>query len=254
MPNKKYPITTGQALRRLSILGYTIDDLPIKKAIQYMNDCLSGKNNVPDRFDKVHDSNVFNEMMLAGWIRYFTDENKNANKVSKKWGEIIDYTFYDGEYDHNHYTKKYIEIFKNIPKGPRLIDFLTFYQVVLLANSLDKNIEPIFFKYILNHNVGIYYIYGGKITKTPDLFKSKETNSYLGAIELLTKYNSPKSKGQLNFVKQWLEKEKEQNGWDLGKDSKDSINLPLSDSWKSDENRIKDCTYRIEKLLKSIVI
>ena len=66
MPLKNKPITTGQALRRLSNLGFTIDDLPVKKAVHYMNNCLSGKNNVPDKFDKVHDSDVFNEMMLAG--------------------------------------------------------------------------------------------------------------------------------------------------------------------------------------------
>jgi len=38
------------------------------------------------------------------------------------------------------------------------------------------------------------------------------------------------------------------NEWDMGKESKDGINFPLSDSWKSDKDRIKDCTYRINKL------
>ncbi|MCL2194222.1 MAG: hypothetical protein FWB78_12610, partial [Treponema sp.] len=38
-PNKTH-ITTEQALRRLSILGYTIDDECIAKAVGYMNDCL----------------------------------------------------------------------------------------------------------------------------------------------------------------------------------------------------------------------
>jgi hypothetical protein len=35
---KKHPITTEQALRRLQVLGYTIDDVCIQKAVQYMHD------------------------------------------------------------------------------------------------------------------------------------------------------------------------------------------------------------------------
>jgi hypothetical protein len=252
VPVKNKPITTGQALRRLAILGLTIDDLPIKKAVQYMNNCLAGKNNVPDNFDKVHDSDVFNEMMLAGWIKYFTNENKLANNAAKKWGEIVNHTFYNGKYEYDNYVKKYTEIFKNKPKGPRLTDFLTFYQVVLLANTLDKTIEEKYFHYVLTHNVGIYYVYGDEIIKPPKIFKSKETNGYFCAIELLARYNNPECKTMLKFVKQWLKKERSINGWDLGKESKDGINFPLSDSWRTDENRIKDCTYRINKILEKI--
>jgi len=39
MPMKNKPITTEQALRRLAVLGFSIDDLPIKKAFHYMNNC-----------------------------------------------------------------------------------------------------------------------------------------------------------------------------------------------------------------------
>ena len=253
MPLKNKPITTGQALRRLASLGFSINDLPIKKAVHYMNTCLSGKNNVPDRFDKVHDPSVFNEMMLAGWIKYFTEENKLANNVAKKWSEIINYAFYNGNYDHNLYIKKYSEIYKNKPKGPRLIDFLTFYQVILLVNILDKNVELKYFKYVLENDTGIYYIYGNKINKTPQIFSSKETSSYLNAIELLAKYDNLECKNQLQFAKKWLKANMTKNNeWDMGNKSKDGINFPLSDSWRTDDVRIKDCTYRINKLLEKL--
>ena len=253
MPLKNKPITTEQALRRLASLGFSINDLPIKKAVHYMNTCLSGKINVPDRFDKVHDSSVFNEMMLAGWIKYFTEENKLVNNVAKKWSEIINYAFYNGNYDHNLYIKKYSEIYKNKPKGPRLIDFLTFYQVILLVNILDKNVELKYFKYVLDNDTGIYYIYGNKINKTPQIFSSKETNSYLNAIELLSKYDNLECKNQLQFAKKWLKANMTKNNeWDMGNKSKDGINFPLSDSWRTDDVRIKDCTYRINKLLEKL--
>jgi hypothetical protein len=254
MPLKNKPITTGQALRRLAVLGYTINDLPIKKAVHYMNTCLSGKNNVPDKFDKVHDSSVFNEMMLAGWIKYFTDENNLANNIAKKWGEIINYAFYNEKYDHNLYIKKYSEIFNNKPKGPRLIDFLTFYQIILLANTLDKNIEPLFFEYVINYPSGIYYFgYNKPVTTLPEVFQSKKTSDYLRMIELLTSYKNKKCREKLLFIKNWLESNKTKNNeWDLGKNSKDNILFPLSDSWKKDEDRIKDCTFMINKIIKKL--
>jgi hypothetical protein len=253
VPVKNKPITTGQALRRLAVLGFSIDDLPIKRAVDYMNNCLSGKNNVPDKFDKVHDSIVFNEMMLASWIKYFTEENKPANYVAKKWSEIVNYAFYNGKYDHGLYVKKYIETFNNKPKGSRLIDFCTFYQIPLLANTLDKNIEPKFFKYVLEYDCGIFYVYNNKLTDVPKIFQSKAASNYLHAIELLAKYDNPECKRQLKYVVKWLKENMTKNSeWDMGKESKDGINFPLSDSWKTEENRIKDCTYRITRLLEKL--
>jgi len=40
--------------------------------------------------------------------------------------------------------------------------------------------------------------------------------------------------------------------WDLGKISKDNILFPLSDSWKKDEDRIKDCTFTINKIMEKL--
>ena len=58
-------ITTEQAVRRLELLGYTIEDECIQKAVQYMCDCLVGKKTIPDRVEKVHDWNVFVSSFLG---------------------------------------------------------------------------------------------------------------------------------------------------------------------------------------------
>ena len=76
-PNKT-PITTEQALRRLSILRYTIDDECIIKAVGYINDCLSGKERIPDRREKVHNWDIFTDLMLATWIRRFTKGDRKS--------------------------------------------------------------------------------------------------------------------------------------------------------------------------------
>ncbi|MDR2941219.1 MAG: hypothetical protein LBV17_01315 [Treponema sp.] len=61
-PSSKRPMTTEQALRRLEILGFTIDDITIQKALKYLNNCLTGKENIPDRVEKKHDWNIFTDI------------------------------------------------------------------------------------------------------------------------------------------------------------------------------------------------
>ena len=254
-PSPNQPMTTEQALRRLEILGFTINDNPIKKAVKYMNDCLIGKNRIPDREEKTHNWEVFTSLMLSTRIKIFTDEYKTANNVAKKWSEIINHSFAKNKYDYNIYVKYYMDIFglKLNPKAGRLVDFVNFYPVSLLTNLLDKKIEPYYYKHILEHDFGIYYIYDKKLIETPKVFQSKNTSRYLSAIELLSKYKNPECKKQLKYIVKWLnENMQTDNKWDMGKESKDNINFPLSDSWKTEENRIKDCTYRIIKLLDNI--
>jgi hypothetical protein len=161
----------------------------------------------------------------------------------------------NNSYDHNIYVSKYENIFgiKLNPKAGRLVDFVHFYPVSLLTNALDKKIESKYFKYVLEHDCGIYYIYDKKIIDVPNTFQSKMTSNYLRAVELLAKYDNPDCKKQLKFVIKWLkENMAKDNEWDMGKVSKDDINFPLSDSWRAEENRINDCTYRINKLLEKI--
>lgn len=46
-PNKKHPLTTEQALRRQKVLGFTINDTPIRKAVDCMTSCLAIYANFP---------------------------------------------------------------------------------------------------------------------------------------------------------------------------------------------------------------
>lgn len=253
-PSPGQPMTTEQALRRLYVLGFSIDDKPIKKTITYLHNCLNGKLTIPDRREKLHDWDIFTDLMLSTWIKKFIPEDKLAKKIQGKWTTIINSAFDSGEYDNNKYISTYENIFGIKPKGGRLVDFVSFYQISLLTNCLDKNIEPKYFKYILEHDPGIYYIYGKKIIMVPKVFQSKYTSYYMGAIEMLAEYNNPECKKQLNFIVKWLNHNKnKENKWDMGKEAKDGIYFPLSDSWRKEEDRIKDCTYRIEKIIDNIV-
>lgn len=247
------PHTTESALRRLKILGYTIEDEPIQKAVEYMLACMKGQKAIPDRREKTHNWNIFTEMVLATWIREFTGSEETANQVALKWTGILSEAFASGKYDHDAYRMAYSKRFAEKPRGDRFMDFVSFYPVSLLSNTLDPKTERAFLDYVLNHPEGIYYIYDGPIgvkgaKSLPAVFASKQTSQYLGAIELLTRYRC--SKDKLQFVVPWLKNNRNKNGkWDLGPSANDKVYFPLSDDWRKAETREDDCTYRVQRLL-----
>ncbi len=245
------PITTEQALRRLERLGYTIEDECIKKAVNYMNDCLIGKNDIPDRKEKLNNWDIFTSMILAAWIRRFTRDNSNANEVAKQWSEIVSAAFISGTYNHELYVNAYTDIFGVKPNGGRFLDFVSFYQISLISDCLNETTEKAVIDYVINKEDGIYYIYGDKISVLPRTFESKEASRYIAAIELLSEYKCAKYK--LNYVIDWLNDNKNENGkWDMGKVTNDKIYFPLSDDWRKQENRENDCTERITSLIKKL--
>lgn len=255
-PSKKYPLSTELALRRLHILGYTIEDEPIQKTVSYMSMCLSGDKQMPDRRDKIHDWGIFTDLMLSTWIRKFTKNNTYANAIADKWANVISSAFSEGEYNHSKYVNEYKNTFEIKPKGDRFIDFVSFYQVSLVADKFTEKTESMVFDYILSHENGIYYVYDRPIRNAilsvlPECFTSKKASRYLAAIEILSAYRRNKSK--LNFVIDWIENNRNENGiWDMGSKVNDKVYFPLSDDWKIISNREADCTYRIQNLLKML--
>jgi hypothetical protein len=259
---RKIEINTEQALRRLYILGYTNNDLSIKKAIKYMHNCLNKNIKYPDRPEGSVEENYKNfyiavDLMLATWIKLFTNDDKLANDTIKKWAYIINASFENNMYDNNKYLSAYEKIFgKKYKHGGfdnSAAGIVNFYFVSSLANELDKNSEPIFFKHILENERGIYYIYHENLKILPDDFQTKKASGFISAMELLSKYNNENCKKQLYYVKAWLVKNSiNKIEWDMGKEAKDNINFPLSDSWKKNEDRINDCTYRIRRLIEKI--
>ena len=247
---KAHRITTEQALRRLEILGFSIEDACIQRAVGYLDDCLTGRKNIPDREEKSCDWKVFRDLMLACWIKRFTDENNAANKVASSWANVITAAFSSGKYSQKAYTEAYFKVFGKIPRGGRLLDFVNFYQLSLLRGALDETTESLMIDYVLAHKEGIYYIYESCVSMPPEKFQGRICSRYLSAVELLCRYQ--KSAHKLAFVADRLEEHRLENGaWDLGADTKDGVYFPLSDRWDT-ASRISDCTFRIEKIIQSI--
>lgn len=249
--NKRYPLTTEQALRRLKILGFTIKDAPIRKVVDCMTACLRGERKIDDYSEKLHDWQLFTKLMLSAWVRIFEPDNEIALSFTNQRANVISKAFESGTYNDTAYTEAYISEFHSKPKGSRERDFVDFYHLNLLKGVLSPDIENSMLDYVISKPDGIYYIYDKPITELPTVFKSKETSRYLEAIEILSEYKL--SKDKLGFVIDWLKDNKDENGqWDLGAQAKDNLHFPLSDSWRKSSDRIKNCTYRIKKIISNI--
>jgi len=250
-PVKLQPITTEQAIRRLKILGLTENDEPIQRTIKYLERCLNGEIEIPDRREKFRDWAVFTSLMFAAWLKIFSPQNQMALHIAEKWAVIIENAFCNHVYNRGNYIEAFTETFGIKPHNGRTTDFVSFYQVSILQGMLEPETEKKVIDYIINQDTGIYYIYDYKIASLPKVFASKQTSRYLSAIELLSGYDY--SKERLSFVADWINENRDNNGyWDLGAAVKDGVNFPLSDSWRNIQNRRNDCTIRIERLLENL--
>ncbi len=229
----------------------TKNDEPIARALAYLEYNLLQPH--PTVFhEKKHDSKTYGDLMLAAWIRLFDPNNNTALSVAKKWAKVITCAFQSGEYSHAEYVAAYESEFTKLnPKAGCLADFVVFYQLALLPDLLSREIESSMFDYVLVHPRGIVYIYNNRLDTPPEQFASRKANVYLAAMELLSDYSiSPK---KLGFVVDWLKSQRDENGlWDMGSDVKDGIHFPLSDSWRKIEDRKRDCTSRVIRLLDKL--
>lgn len=211
-PNGKSPLMTEQALRRLKVLGFTIEDEPIRRIVNCMVSCLKGERTIDNYREKGYDWDLFSQ---------------------------------------EAYSKAFAQEFARNQANLKEIGFTIFYPMNLLQGVLTEETERRMLDYVLASPGGIYYIYAKPLNQLPAEFASKETSYYLAAIEILAGYKTAKEKLGF-VVDWLESNRDENGQWDLGAKVKDNVYFPLSDSWRKAEDRKADCTERIEKILQKL--
>lgn len=172
--------------------------------------------------------------------------------MALRWARIIEETFAAGAYDQNAYERAYRDALR--PKGKDVWyfrNFVNFYPLMLLQNTLTPETESRMLDYVISYPTGVYYINQSPLNVPPKDFASREAGYYLAAIEILADYKLAGSR--LGFAVEWLKKHRDENGqWDMGNKVKDNMYFPLSDSWRNPEDRKRDCTGRITKLIRKL--
>ena len=252
IPTQNNQITTEQAVRRLVELGMGREDEPIKRTLHYMRGVLAKEIVPPDRREGVLNWDYFEAMMMASWIKRLVPNDKEVENVAQFWAKIIEESIAEKGFDESgRYKKVYRKYVPRLGSHEREIGAAQFYLVTLLRGTLAPWAEEAYFSYILHRPAGIYYIYGKTIQSPPEEFASRETSRYLAALECLAGYSC--AKDMLEFAVQWIRANQLSDGmWDLGPSSKDGVYLPLSSSWRTTEGRKKDCTARINRILKKL--
>lgn len=251
-PTKKQPITTEQAIRRLRILGLTAADEPIRRALGYIESCLSGQTVIPDYAEVKPDWGLFVETMLTTWLKIFVPDHERARVMTERWVRVIEETFAAGNFDQSTYEQAYRAILHS--QGSKVHyfkNFVNYYPLMLLQNELTPETESRMLDHVLDWPEGIYYISTCPLRQPPAVFTSREASRYLAMLEILSGYSS--APGKLGFAIQWLKSNQDKNGqWDLGTQVNDGVYFPLSDSWRKAKDRRHDCTMRIERLIISL--
>ena len=243
------PLTTEQALRRLHALGFTRDDEPIRRCVDMMATCLRGERKIDSYWEKGIDWAMYEPLMLAAWIRRFDPEQPDALAYARRWARVVEAGFASGAYDESTWNATYEAEFHRRARHPRPIGFTAFYHAMLLPGVLSPEVEAAMVQHILAH--GMYYVYNRPLVYPPASFASKETSSWLAALELLAAY--PAARTQLTFAATHLYLNISPDGqWDLGAKTNDKVYFPLSDNWRTDAARKADCTERIRRFLNKL--
>jgi hypothetical protein len=259
-PTKTQPMTTEQALRRLRILGLTKDDEPIKRAIAYMERLLTGEMPDPDRIEKSPSWAVNRPRLIAADILRFDRTNSVALRIAKRWVSVMEQACATGAVDFDTYLSCYLNEF-NIPlmKNADIAkkqcgnDICNYYPAVMYAGLLTERTENAWLDYLLQYQGGMYYVYGNLLNIVPAEFASGQTSYWLAALEVIADYRLAPEK--LGFVVDYLMQNQLSPGvWDLGQKAKDGLYFPLSDAWRKAEDRQRDCTVRIQKLLDKLTL
>ncbi len=244
-------ITSEQAIRRLRVLGYTKEDAPIRFVIEQMCQCVTGERKIDEYSEKTHDWPLFERLMLSAWIRLFDPENEIALSVANHWAAIAEGAFQSGAYRREDDMAAFAAQFGRRPKSGFETGFGMFYHAALLHGVLSEQTERRILEYWLTRPEGMYYIYEKPLCTPPEVFASRETSAWLGALEVLAEYRFAGE--YMQFAAECLLANRSETGtWDLGSAAKDGVYLPLSDSWRTPVLRVADCTERIVKLLGRI--
>lgn len=246
-------LTTEQALRRLRILGWTMEDEPIARAVAVLEDYLAGKRPMPDRREKTIDWDVYLELMPAAWITLFTSDSSPANRVARKWAGLLEAGFRGGRFDGKAWREAYRREFGHDPAHARTRDPSHFYVAAIAKDHLKGAAAQAYFEYVLNHPGGVYYMSPGPLAVPPADFCSKAACRWLGTLELLAEYRDAGCQARLSFAADWLLGHRDPEGtWDMGPKAKEGVYFPLSDSWRDGRDRRRDCTERITAFLNRI--
>jgi hypothetical protein len=228
--------TSEIAIRRALALGLDKDTPVMKRAVDFMEQILTGKAAWSDRVEKSEGWPICMKTITAGTLAQVDPSNPALQEIWDYWVEIAGRCFPKGEYDPDAEWKAHKDL-RGIGVcylGSRYVLTLLGARSANLPIALDRRIMD----WIWNSSRGIGYLCAN--LKNPEPFHIFQ---WLESLEILSSFHCC-HKEMVNALN-WLWTRRNADGmWDFSSRISKSFYFPLSDGWQKPGNRSLDHSTR----------
>ncbi|MBY8990117.1 MAG: hypothetical protein KGD58_05140 [Candidatus Lokiarchaeota archaeon] len=252
---QKY-VTTEVALHRCAVMGLAKQDLPIQKAIDYMEKVLQGNIVWEDGREKSEAWDAGVAVITASTLAEWCPNHSLVLPIRMMWQDIVKESFENSQYNPS------LEVAAQQKYHHISSDFYyigSLYAVRLLSTGknekekqFSRDFEKVYLKWLWTRESGMGYVSQNRLADLPVEVTYKSIRSKLKALELLAGFSSTSSICQ-DFI-QWLWNNREEDGlWDFGPKGAEKIELPLSENTRYKINRKIDYSVRILSILHKVI-
>jgi hypothetical protein len=242
--------STEVGVERALALGLDVSHLVLEKAAEYIVEIMEGRIEFPDYHEKNDRWQTGMRLFLASTLSLIQPDHPILDEDRVLWHAIAQKAFQSGTYSVEDEIAAHAEITGATVKSSYLV-LNNRYQLNILGSkpgTVSKELEIAILKWLWKRPDGIGYLEIPLSGQPP--VKPGQIDRWLASLELLAR-TFP---AWVQFAQEaidWLWKQQNAQGyWDFGSRPGSMANLPLSDSWRSKDNRVFDWTTRVLVLLR----
>ncbi|MFW9855131.1 MAG: hypothetical protein ACFFFG_08715 [Candidatus Thorarchaeota archaeon] len=244
--------TTEWGVERAVSLGLNLEDIVIKRVIEYLHQLIKGNVRFPDPEEKNERWPIGTRLFVASILALVQPTDPILTPIWHQWIEIIKATFGSGEYSVLKEVQAHRDIHGLVvPKNNlHYLHANNKYLVTLLgsrADQLPNLLEKRFFNWLWRNKKGLGYV-GVPVNVKPNLSRPPSVEAWFTSQEILSRFPSWQRAAGRTITWLW-EIQKADNFWDFGERIPTSRFLPLSENWRRRRNRYIDWTTRVLLLL-----
>lgn len=246
-----------EIIRKCFSYGLDKNHRSLKRVTEYILRILNNE----DRLDESEKQDnilwwpkMFVPLVCAGMLSVIDEDHEVLNTHRKPWADFAEIAFSKGYYDKVLESKAQNDYFGFYTK--RTIPAFSYYNLLLLApthrgNYLSDNTDQALVDYCINQAENIYYVYNCKLLDFVPIDTirrdSRDFCHWIRALSLVSKFKGWKKYEDVYF--EWILNQRNKDGfWELPR-KPNRFDFPLSNSWRSEKNRMIDTTIMVLRFL-----
>lgn len=246
-----------ELIRRCFSYGLDKNHSCLKKVTGYILRVLNNEVSL-DESEKQDNIRWWPEMFVplacAAMLSVIDEDNEVLNLHRKRWADFAEIAFSKGYYDKEAESKAQNNYFGFYTK--RTIPAYGYYNLLLLTPTdrksfISDSTDQALVDHCMNHVEYIYYIYNCNLSDFVSIDTvrrdSRDFCHWIRALSLVSKFKGWKKYEEVYF--EWILNQRNQDGlWQLPK-RPNRYDFPLSDSWRTQKNRVIDSTIMVLRFL-----